>query len=144
MEKLDFAELHSEKLALIFENIEILSNMKESDTQLPPRFFREITDDVIFDYKAKIGILNKNTKFVTRELMKDFRLLRREQKRRQTKKRNAHLRFARRSSAPVTYGQHTGGDSRPCARVDLVLPVHPVTCNTFSLFAGVLWTIRLK
>lgn len=38
MEKLDFAELHSEKLALIFENIEILSNMKESDTQLPPRF----------------------------------------------------------------------------------------------------------
>ena len=70
MEKLDFAELHKEKLALIFENIEILSNMKESDTQLPPRFFKEITDDVIFDYKAKIGILNKNTKFVTRELMK--------------------------------------------------------------------------
>ena len=60
MEKLDFAELHKEKLALIFENIEILSNMKESDTQLPPRFFKEITDDVIFDYKAKIGILNKN------------------------------------------------------------------------------------
>ena len=25
-----------------------------------------------------------------------------------------------------------------------VLPVHPVTRNTFSLFAGVLWTIRLK
>ena len=78
MEKLDFAELHKEKLALIFENIDILNAMKESDTQLPPRFFKEITDDVIFDYKAKIGILNKNTKFVTRELMKDFRLLRRE------------------------------------------------------------------
>ena len=27
---------------------------------------------MIFDYKAKIGILNKNTKFVTRELIKDF------------------------------------------------------------------------
>ena len=87
MEKLDFAELHKEKLALIFENIDILNAMKESDTQLPPRFFREITDDVIFDYKAKIGILNKNTKFVTRELMKDFRLLRREQKRRQNEER---------------------------------------------------------
>ena len=84
---ISFAELHSEKLALIFENIEILSNMKESDTQLPPRFFREITDDVIFDYKAKIGILNKNTKFVTKELMKYFRLLRREQKRRQAEER---------------------------------------------------------
>ena len=87
MEKLDFAELHSEKLALIFENIDILNAMKESDTQLPPRFFKEITDDVIFDYKAKIGILNKNTKFVTKELMKDFRLLRREQKRRQAEER---------------------------------------------------------
>ena len=87
MEKLDFTELHSEKLALIFENIDILNAMKESDTQLPPRFFREITDDVIFDYKAKISILNKNTKFVTRELMKDFKLLRREQKRRQNKER---------------------------------------------------------
>ena len=87
MEKLGFAELHSEKLALIFENIEILSNMKESDTQLSPRFFREITDDVIFDYKAKIGILNNNTKFVTRELMQDFRQLRREQRRRQAEER---------------------------------------------------------
>ena len=87
MEKLDFTELHKEKLALIFENIDILNAMKESDTQLPPRFFREITDDVIFDYKAKIGILNKNTKFVTKELMKDFRLLRREQKRRQAEER---------------------------------------------------------
>ena len=87
MEKLDFAEQHKEKLALIFENIDILNAMKESDTQLPPRFFREITDDVIFDYKAKIGILNKNTKFVTRELMKDFRLLRRGQKRPRTQER---------------------------------------------------------
>lgn len=87
MEKLDFTELHKEKLALIFENIDILNTMKESDTQLPPRFFREITDDVIFDYKAKISILNKNTKFVTRELMKDFKLLRREQKRRQNEER---------------------------------------------------------
>ena len=86
MEKLDFAELHKEKLALIFENIDILNAMKESDTQLPPRFFKEITDDVIFDYKAKIGILNKNTKFVTRELM-NFRQLRREQKRRQAEER---------------------------------------------------------
>lgn len=88
MEKLDFIELHKEKLGLIFENIDILSSMKESDTQLPPRFFREITDDVIFDYKAKIGILNKNTKFVTKELIKDFKLLRREQKRRQAEQRN--------------------------------------------------------
>lgn len=88
MDKLDFTELHKEKLAVIFENIDILSSMKESDTQLPPRFFREITDDVILDYKAKIGILNKNTKFVTKELMKDFRLLRREQKRRQADERN--------------------------------------------------------
>ena len=87
MEKLDFIELHKEKLAVIFENIDVLSAMKESDTQLPPRFFKEITDDVILDYKAKVGILNKNTKFVTRELMKDFKLLRREQKQRQAEQR---------------------------------------------------------
>ena len=87
MEKLDFTELHKEKLAVIFENIDILCAMKESDTQLPPRFFREITDDVILDYKAKVGILNKNTKFVTRELIKDFKLLRREQRKRQAEQR---------------------------------------------------------
>lgn len=92
MEKLDFTELHKEKLAVIFENIDILNAMKESDTQLPPRFFREIIDDVILDYKAKIGILNKNTKFVTRELMKDFKLLRREQKLRQAELRNKRKR----------------------------------------------------
>ena len=126
MDKLDFAELHSEKLALIFENIEILSNMKESDTQLPPRFFREITDDVIFDYKAKIGILNKNTKqrFSLTAAGAETAAKRRTQK---AHERNAYICIARRSPAPVTYGQHTGGDSRPCARVDLVLPVHPVT-----------------
>lgn len=97
MEKLDFAELHKEKLAVIFENIDILTTMKESDTELPPRFFKEITDDVILDYKAKIGILNKNMKFVTRELIKDFRLLRREQRRRQAEARK------RRKSETILY-----------------------------------------
>ena len=92
MEKLDFTELHKEKLAVIFENIDVLSAMKESDTQLPPRFFKEITDDVILDYKAKVGILNKNTKFVTRELMKDFKLLRREQKQKQAELRKQRKR----------------------------------------------------
>ena len=92
MDKLDFAELHKEKLAVIFENIDILTAMKESDTQLPPRFFHEITNDVILDYKAKVGILNKNTKFVTRELIKDFKLLRREQRRRQAELRRQRKR----------------------------------------------------
>ena len=92
MEKLDFTELHKEKLAVIFENIDILTAMKESDTQLPPRFFREITDDVILNYKAKMGILNKNTKFVTKELIKDFKLLRREQRRRQAELRKQRKR----------------------------------------------------
>ena len=92
MERLDFTELHKEKLAVIFENIDILTAMKENDTQLPPRFFREITDDVILNYKAKMGILNKNTKFVTRELIKDFRLLRREQRRRQAEQRRQRKR----------------------------------------------------
>ena len=66
--------------------------MKESDTQLPPRFFREITDDVILNYKSKMRILNKNTKFVTKELIKDFRLLRREQRRRQAEQRRQRKR----------------------------------------------------
>ena len=92
MEKLDFTELHKGKLAVIFENIDILTAMKESDTQLPPRFFREIIDDTVFDYKAKMVILNKNTKFVTRELMKDFKLLRREQRKRQAEQRKARKR----------------------------------------------------
>ena len=43
------------------------------------------------DQSDKIGILNKNTKFVTRELMKDFRLLRREQKRRQNEERKKRM-----------------------------------------------------
>lgn len=81
MDKLDFAELHKTKLDVIFEHINILANIKESDTQLPPKFFHEITDAVILDYQSRIGILNKNTKFVSRELLKDYRLLRRKQKR---------------------------------------------------------------
>lgn len=92
MEKLDFVELHKEKLAVIFENIDILCNMKESDTQLPPRFFREITNDVILDYKSKVAVLNKNTKFVIRELKKDFRLLRREQRQRKAQERRKRKR----------------------------------------------------
>lgn len=94
MEKLDFAELHKEKLGLIFENIDILSSMKESDTQLPPKFFKEINEDVIRDYTGKMSILNKNTKFVIKELKKDFRLLRRVQK-----KKQAALRKQKRSAA---------------------------------------------
>ncbi len=81
MDKLDFVSLHEEKLILIFQNIKDLSDMKEFDTQLPPKFFAEAVNDVIADYKAKMSILSRNTKFVVKELKKDFRLLRREQKR---------------------------------------------------------------
>ena len=83
MEKLDFVELHKEKLGLIFENIDVLAAMKESDTQLPPKFFKEINEDVIRDYADKMSILNKNTRFVIKELKKDFKLLRKVQKKRQ-------------------------------------------------------------
>ena len=89
MERLDFVELHREKLELIFENIDALSQMKESDTMLPPKFFKAITEDVIRDYTDKMSILNKNTKFVIRELKKDFRLLRKNQKRKQAELRKA-------------------------------------------------------
>jgi len=82
-EKLDFTELHKEKLSLIFENIDVLSTMKESDTMLPPKFFKEITTDVIRDYTDKMCILNKNTRFVIKELRKDFKLLRKVQRKRQ-------------------------------------------------------------
>jgi hypothetical protein len=57
--------------------------MKESDTQLPPKFFKEINTDVISDYMQKMAILNKNTKFVIRELKKDFCLMRRVQRKKQ-------------------------------------------------------------
>ena len=83
MEKLDFIELHKEKLDLIFENIDTLSTIKESDTMLPPKFFKVINEDVISDYKAKMNILNKNTKFVVKQLRKDFKQLRKIQKKRQ-------------------------------------------------------------
>ena len=149
MEKLDFIELHKEKLAVIFENIDILSTMKESDTQLPPRFFKEITNDVILDYTAKMRILNKNTKFVTKELMKDFRLLRREQKQRQAEIReNANTKrlftfYPLRSSTRNHYGKHTDGDSRPCAGgVSITTP--PRNNVTLLYFSGALWTIKLK
>ena len=42
-------------------------------------------------YRPTIGILSKNTKFVTKELIKDFRLLRREQKRRQNEERKKRM-----------------------------------------------------
>jgi len=83
MDKLDFTELHKEKLALIFENIDALSTIKESDTTLPPKFFKDINADVIRDYTDKMSILNKNSKFVIKELKKDFRQLRRIQRKRQ-------------------------------------------------------------
>ena len=87
MNKLDFIELHKEKLALIFENIDILSAIKESDTIIPFNFFKEVNADVISDYKAKMGILSKNTKFVVKELKKDFKQLRKKQKKSQAKLR---------------------------------------------------------
>jgi len=83
MDKLDFAELHKEKLALIFENIDILSAMKESDTLLPSKFFNEINKAVIRYYTDKMAILGKNTKFVVKELKKDFKLLRKIQRKKQ-------------------------------------------------------------
>jgi len=83
MEKLDFVALHKEKLEVIFENIDVLSTMKENDTALPPKFFKDINVDVIMDYTAKMAILNKNTKFVVKELKKDFKALRKVQKKRQ-------------------------------------------------------------
>ena len=83
MENLDFTTLHKEKLELIFENIDILSTMKENDTTLPPKFFKDITEDVITDYTDKITILNKNTAFCIKELQKDFKQLRKQQKKKQ-------------------------------------------------------------
>jgi len=80
MDKLNFIQLHKEKLDLIFHNIDVLSNMKENDTTVPPKFFKEATDDVFADYKAKMAILKKNTAFCVKELKKDFRLLRKAQK----------------------------------------------------------------
>jgi len=85
MEKLDFTELHKEKLELIFENIEVLSDIKESDTMLPSKFFRDINGAVIRDYTNKMKIFNKNTKFVIKELKKDLKCLRKVQKKRQRK-----------------------------------------------------------
>jgi len=94
MDDLDFITLHKEKLDLIFENIDTLSQMKESDTQLPLKFFKEINGDVLKDYLLKMGILNKNTKFVIRELKKDFKLARKIQKRKLTQLRRQRQRQA--------------------------------------------------
>lgn len=63
-----------------------------TEYMIPPRFFREIIDDTVLDYKAKMVILNKNTKFVTRELMKDFKLLRRDQRKQQAEQRRRRKR----------------------------------------------------
>ena len=89
MEKLDFVELHTEKANLIFDNISILSEIKESNTILPPEFFKEVNSNLISDYKAKMGILNKNTKFTIKEMKKDFKLLRKIQKKQQAANRRA-------------------------------------------------------
>ena len=91
LKRLDFITLHKEKLDVIFEHIGILSEIKESDTQLPPKFFKEINADVISDYQAKMNILNKNTKFVVRELRKDFQQMRRVQRKKQAALRRQWL-----------------------------------------------------
>ncbi|MDR1092626.1 MAG: hypothetical protein LBL66_00590 [Clostridiales bacterium] len=101
MEKLDFAELRKEKLGLIFENIDVLSAMKESDTQLPPEFFKDVTDGVIRDYSDKMSVLNRNTRFVIKELKKDFRLLRRIQRKRQAALRKQRKKAAKRNAPPT-------------------------------------------
>lgn len=80
MKSLNFEKLHKEKMNLIFENIQILEGIKESDTTLPASFFGTINKDTIMDYSAKMSILNKNTRFCVRQLKKDFRLLRKEQR----------------------------------------------------------------
>ena len=101
MDDLDFITLHKEKLDLIFENIDTLSQIKESDTQLPPKFFKEINNDVLKDYLLKMGILNKNTKFVIRELKKDFKLARKIQKRKLTALRKQRAIDTRQAAKPL-------------------------------------------
>jgi hypothetical protein len=78
--RLNFENLHNEKVNLINDNIAVLCDIKECDTIVPPRFFNSINDEVIKDYKLKIKLLDKNLKFVGKELKKEHKLQRKVEK----------------------------------------------------------------
>ena len=80
MQKLDYDKLHEEKVNTIFDHIKILTEIKESDTVVPRAFYNIANTDVIKDYRLKMRLLNKNLKFVGRQLRKDYKLARRLQK----------------------------------------------------------------
>ena len=80
MKRLNFETLFNQKVDWINTNIEILSEQKEYDTIVPKKFFDMANADVIRAYSLKRKLLDKNLKFVCRELKKEHKLQRKIEK----------------------------------------------------------------
>ena len=80
MKRLNFETLFNEKVGWISQNTEILSEQKEYDTIVPKKFFDMANSDVIHAYSLKRKLLDKNLRFVCRELKKEHKLQRKVEK----------------------------------------------------------------
>jgi len=80
MKRLNFETLFSEKVEWINQNTEILSEQKEYDTIVPRKFFDMVNADIIRAYLLKRKLLDKNLRFVCRELKKEHKRQRKLQK----------------------------------------------------------------
>ena len=91
--RLNFETLYEEKVALVMQSISILSEINESDTIIPKGFFSDVNKVIIKDYDLKIKLLNKNTKFVVKQIKKDDKTFRKLER----KVRNAERRLIART-----------------------------------------------
>ena len=80
MKRLNFETLFNEKVDWISTNTAILAEQKEYDTIIPKRFFDMANADVIHAYSVKRKLLDKNLKFVCRELKREHKLQRKIEK----------------------------------------------------------------
>jgi len=80
VKRLNFETLFNEKTDWINQNNTILCEQKEYDTIVPKKFFDMVNADIIHAYLLKRKLLNKNLKFVCKQLKKEHKRQRKMQK----------------------------------------------------------------
>lgn len=83
------------QLKLLCDSVDILigdvtaslAELKEYITIVPKHYFKDVNNDIISVYSGKMQLLRKNLKFCFKELKKDFRAMRRKEKKLLNEKR---------------------------------------------------------
>jgi hypothetical protein len=100
-QRLNFDSLFTQKIEWINLHNQILAEQKEYDTIVPKKFFDMANSDIICAYILKRKLLDKNLKFVCRELKKEHKLQRKIEKELNKQNRKETLKeLARLKSAP--------------------------------------------